>query len=343
MKRAFLIILVFNVFRIILISYIGVLPHETVYLADPNANLFIDSNAPTLVHWITGFIIFLFGHSLFTIRMVFFFLSLFTQWSLYLLVLKIIRPNRKYLSWAIITSTIPFTLISITSLPDSLLTLFWILALLTLYNAIFERHKLSWALSGIFMGLAILNKLSGIALPVGMLLFLIFSLRYRDYLFTAAPYITLFFTGLLSLPLLVGVLSTNNPSMQIALIERIFDFLQISVKDYSSFIGFQLILILPVLYLGLWWVTLKYFGRIFKKPNQVNPEFWFLLSFFLPLFLGFHLISFFSWVDFLGLIPAYFTGMIVLLKLIKTRWMYWSLGLTIAAHLLLILVPIFWP
>ena len=95
-------------------------------------------------------------------------------------------------------------------------------------------------------------------------------------------------------------------------------------------------LVFPVLYVGLWWVTFKYLGRIFEKPNQVNAEFWFLLSFFLPLFLGFHLIALFDWVDFLGLTPVYLTGLLVFLKLAKKRWFIWNAVFAVLVHAFII-------
>jgi len=338
MKKAFLIIFLFNVFRLILIPYLNILPNEAFYIGLQGHGLTPEPTTASFIQYLIDLMVMFFGKNILVIRFIFLLLSFLTQWSLFLLIVKIIRPNKKYLAWVTISSTMLVTLLSITSLSDSLLLLFWILSILTLYNAIFDNDRKSWMLSGIFMGLAVLNKLTGLALPVGLIIFLIFSSRYRKYIFTTAPYIALIITAIISIPIWIGVLKTQNPSMQISQIEAISKFFQVSAEHYSSFISFQFILIFPVLYIGLWWVTFKYFGRIFKKPNQINSEFWFLLSFFLPLFLGFHLISLFSWVDFLGLIPVYITGMIVLLKLIKTRWIYWSLGFSISCHLLLILV-----
>jgi len=186
------------------------------------------------------------------------------------------------------------------------------------------------------MGVALTNKLSGLALPVGMLLFLIFSYRYRKYLRLPYPYVTLAIIAIISLPFINKVIESQDVSMQVYQAGDIVHFFNIAIGKDIGFIGYQIILIFPVLYIGLWWVTLKYFGRIFKKPNQVNAELWFMFAFFLPLFLGFHMISFFSRVDFLGLIPVYISGFVVLLKLIKKRWYHWSVGFSILGHILLL-------
>jgi len=342
MKKAFLIIFLFNVFRLILIPYLNILPNEAFYIGLQGHGLTPEPTTASFIQYLIDLMVMFFGKNILVIRFIFLLLSFLTQWSLFLLIVKIIRPNKKYLAWVTISSTMLVTLLSITSLSDSLLLLFWILSILSLYNAIFDEDRKSWLISSIFMGLAILNKLTGLALPAGLIIFLIFSSRYRKYLFTSAPYISLIVTGFISIPIWMGLLKTQNPAMQIHQIETITEFFQVSANPFTTFIGFQAVLIFPVLYIGLWWVTFKYFGRIFKKPNQINSEFWFLLSFFLPLFLGFHLISFFSWVDFLGLIPVYITGLILLLKLIKTRWIYWSIGFSIALHFLLLMAIIQW-
>ncbi len=336
MRKAFLILLLVNILRLILIPFIVHLPTDTNYLDTFQAASNTGSLLPTLTVWINILTTHLLGSGLIVRKILFFIITLLTQWCLYLLIIKIIRPERKYISWAVISSVLSLTILSVSAIPDTLLMLFWVLSVLTLYNAIFNVDKKSWLLSGIFMGMAMLNKLSGIALPVGLVVFLIFSSRYRYFLFKPGPYIALILSFLLSLPIWNGMMKLSNPLPTSEQINGITQILHLSSINYIGFIGFQIVLIYPVLYIGLWWVTLKYFGRFFKKPNQVNPEFWFLLSFFLPAFLGFHMISFFTWVDYLGLIPVYTTGMIVLLKLIKNRWFYWSLGFSIVVHVILL-------
>lgn len=334
MKKAFLVILVFNIFRLLLIPFLDTLPSSVLNQDFYSLNNSLNNSLPLMSAWLIEIIGYVLGKGAIFVRLVFFIITLFTQWAIYLLIIKIIRPERKYFSFLVICSTFLITIISTSAFSDALLLLFWVLSILTLYNAIFESNTKYWLVSGIFMGLAVLNKLSGIALPVGLFTFLIFSGRYRKILFTLQPYIALTIAGLLSLPVWTGIIEISTIPVQIQQIKIISEFLHINNATHFGFIPFQLILVFPILYIGLWWITLKYFGRIFNKPNQVNPEFWFLLSFFLPAFLGFHLISLFSWVDFLGLIPIYITGMIVLLKLIKKRWMYWSLGFSIIIHLL---------
>ncbi len=331
MRKALYIIASFNIIRLLLIFIVDTLPLESFYFDNHT-----DTVLPFFVRLLfdTGIIS---TNSLIFLRLFSFFVSLLSQWTMFILLSKVIRSdNRKYISWIVVSITLLITYVSITVLPDSLLLLFWTLSLLTLYNAVFDNDKKSWLLSGLFMGMALLNKLSGLALPIGMLLFLIFSSRYRKYLISPYPYITLIVAAIISVPFVNRVIESQNISMKVYLAGDIIRFLTVPIGENTGFIGYQIIMIFPVLYIGLWWVTFKYFGRIFKKPNQVNAEFWFMFAFFLPLFLGFHMISFFSRVDFLGLIPVFVSGFVVLLRLIKKRWYYWSLGFSILGHILLL-------
>ncbi|MDA3891915.1 MAG: glycosyltransferase family 39 protein [Salinivirgaceae bacterium] len=334
MKKALLIIIALNLLRVILIPFENFIPLET---AEGHFGALAIGQAPTLILSINTIVHHIVGESAFAIHFLFFSISLITQWIIYLLIKKVIRQDRKYMAWVVICSTLFFTLFAIAPVSDNLLLLFWSLSVLTLYNAIFENDKKSWLLSGVFIGFATLNKLSGIALPVGLFVFLIFSSRYRYHLFRFGPYLLMFIATLITLPLWTGLLQAESASFAISYAHTFFDILGSKFNSFTSFLGFQFIIIFPVLYIGLWWVTFKYLARIFEKPNQVNPEFWFLLSFFLPLFIGFHLIALFDWVDSFGLIPIYLTGFIVLLKLAKKRWFIWSLAFSFIAHLLLVL------
>ena len=330
MRKAVYIIILFNAIRLLLVFIVNTLPLESFYIDNQNGTVI-----PFFISLLfdTGII---YAKSVVALRLFSFFVSLLSQWTIFILLSKVIRfDKRKYLSWLAVSSTLLVTYVSVTALSDSLLLLFWTLSLLTLYNAVFNNDTKSWLLSGLFMGVALLNKLSGLALPVGMLLFLIFSSRYRKYLASPYPYITLAVAAIISLPFIKRVIESQSISMQVYNAGDAISFLTIPIGENTGFIGYQIIMIFPILYIGLWWVTFKYFGRIFKKPNQVNAELWFMFAFFLPLFLGFHMISFFSRVDFLGLIPVFVSGFVVLLKLIKKRWYYWSIGFSAAAHILL--------
>jgi len=336
MKKAFFLILLFNIFRVAIIPLFALLPIELEYFQNSHSTFQLQNQLPYLIPWLVSRSITFQINQIVVFRFVHFIITLLTQWSLYLLISKVIRSSKNLTSWLVIASTLSITFISTVTISDTILALAWVLCLLFLYEGIFNNKIWGWILGGIFMGIAILTKLSGIALPVGLFLFLIFSLRYRRLLATYMPYATLVIALLIDIPIFFGVLPAQNIQLPIVQFDIFLTQMGMNTNPFNVFLMCQLTLIFPVLYIGLWWVTFKYFGRFFEKPNQVNPELWFMLSFFLPLFIGFHLIAIFSWVDILGMIPVYISGMIVLLKLIKKRWLYWAIGFSVFAHLALL-------
>lgn len=336
MKKALLIIGIINLLRLLLIPFINKLPFEWIQ------NILIfdnESSQLTAIQYL--FASFGISESKTTLQLLSFLVSLLIQWSLVVIISKIIRSSRKAFAWIAISSSLLISLFSVLPFADVVIGLFWVLSLLTFYNAIFEYNKKQWVFSGLFMGATCLIKLSGIALPVGLLVFLIFSSRYRNHLYTPGPYLSLLIAAIVSAPVWFGLVKPESATLTIDFANGFLTSFGRSFNSFTSFILFQFLLVFPVLYLGLWWVSFKYLARIFNKPNQVNAEFWFLLSFFLPLFLGFHLIALFDWVDMMGLAPIYLTGLIVFLKLSKNRWFVVNLVLSFVFHAFFILSLVF--
>lgn len=338
MKKAILVITVINILRIPLIPLMSHLPFDWIQ----SLMLVSKSYGPdTIMQFFHKTISHFNVNPLKTLQWFNFTLSLFTQYAVLVLIQKIIRPIRKFQTWIAISSTLLITILTILPVVDNLVCLFWMLALTSLYSSIFENNRKAWMLGGIFLGFAMLLKLSALALPIGMLLFLIFSSQFRHQLFKPGVYITLTVAIIISLPFWLGYSNTESSDLSITLAHNVFQFLGFSLNSFAAFIIFQLLMIFPVLFVGLWWLTFKYIGRIFEKPNQVNAEFWFLLAFFLPLFLGFHIVSMFDWVDFFGLAPIYIIGCIVFFKLAKIRWLRLNLIFALVIHLLFFGIIVF--
>jgi len=117
----------------------------------------------------------------------------------------------------------------------------------------------------------------------------------------------------------------------------------LTIQNFFGLIATQFFLLLPIVYVGLWWIMFRYFGRIFKKPNQINPELWFLFSFFIPMFIGFYMISFFYWIKLNWLMPTYITGIIILGKFIREKWIKWHLLFSALFHVIIIIEVIWYP
>ncbi|MFI5124962.1 MAG: hypothetical protein ACHQDF_06525, partial [Chitinophagales bacterium] len=86
--------------------------------------------------------------------------------------------------------------------------------------------------------------------------------------------------------------------------------------------------------------------RLFRKYRwkfaRIPDDLLFLLSFFIPLFLGFLFISFFYWVKLNWLMPAYVTGIIWICRYWNKKWIRIQLIFSLVLHLVLAAEVIFY-
>jgi len=343
MKKAILIIILFNLFRLLVLPFTGMMPQDAYYYFYSEHLSLSYFDHPPMVAYMQYLFSLVFGKTVFSVKFTDFVLTAGMQVVFFMFVSKIIRSPRKYMVWVLLASTIMVTNLSLVTTPDVPLLLFWTLSLLMLYRAIFDQKKWYWIWAGLIMGLAFDSKYTAVALPAGLFLFLIFSTRYRKYLYTAWPYLSVILMALVSLPVFIWNSSNHFASFVFQSSERAEAISGFTPQNLAGLIGTQMFLLLPIVFIGLWWVMFKYFGRIFKKPNQINPELWFLLSFFVPLFLGFYTVSCFYWVKLNWLMPTYISGIVIMGKFIKYRWMKWHLAFSILFHVLVFTEVLFYP
>ncbi|MBI9066433.1 MAG: glycosyltransferase family 39 protein [Salinivirgaceae bacterium] len=334
MKKAILIIIAFNLLRLIILPFMGMMPQDAYYFFySENLSLSYFDHPPMVAYMLHGFSL-LFGKSVIGVKLSDFIISVGIQLVFFKLSSKIIRSQKKYISWILLASTIMISTTSLVTTPDVPLLLFWGLSLLTLYTAIFERKNWYWIWAGIFMGLAFDSKYTALAIPAGLFLFLIFSKKYRGLLISPWPYISSILLVLMSVPVIIWNVNNDFASFAFQSAERAETISEITIQNFFGLIGTQFFLLTPVLFVAIWWVVIKYVKRIFKKPNQINPEIWFLLSFLLPMFIGFYILSFFLWVKMNWLFPTYITGIILVGKLIKEKWIKWQIVASVILHIL---------
>lgn len=336
MKKALIIVIVFNLLRFLFIDFIGLTPQESyfAYFADNLSLSYYDH--PPLVGYTIWLFMQVFGHTVFAVKFAGFVITMLTQISFFALASRILRSSRKYLAWVLLCSSMMLTTLSLQNCPDVVLILFWTLSVWALYCAIFDKQNRYWVYAGLFMGLAFDSKFPAMGLLAGMLLFLLFSRRYRNLFATPWPYITIAIMVLIASPVLIWNMQNDFVSFRVPSAMRAEPFDSDTPANIFHFTLSQIIILMPILFVGLWWVTGKYLLRIITKPNQINPEMWFLYCFFMPIFVGVYLVSIFGEVKYNWLIPTYITGIIMMARLLKKRWQKWHWACTIAIHIVAI-------
>lgn len=262
-------------------------------------------------------------------------LTLLLQLVFLLFLSNIVRNNKKYWIWIMLISSMMISPWVHFNFFELCFLNLWLLAIHYLYQAIFCKQNMAWIISALFVGIGLIIKNYMITIPIGMIIFLIFSTKYRDYIFTIWPYLFIVIVYVVTAPFLHDFIDLtsylpNRLTFGSPESEGMY------TLQFGKFALRQLALLMPVLFVGLWWLLFKYFGRIINKPNQVNSEFWFLLCFFIPMYLGVYIIAFFYSIPAEQLIPIYLIGLVIFGKLMKRRWVFWHIGLNLSAYAILL-------
>ncbi len=333
MKKALIVVIVLNILRLAFMPFIGLTPQESyfAYYADHLSLSYYDH--PPLVGYTIWLFMKMFGHNVFAVKFASFFITLMAQLAFFALSSRVLRSDRKYLAWTMFCTSMLVTSLSLQNCPDVVLTLFWTLSIWALYRAVFNGERRFWLYAGLFMGLAFDSKFPAMGLPVGLLLFLLFSGRYRNLLAKPWPYLSILIMALLALPVIIWNAQNDFVSFRISSVLRAEPFDSDTPQNILQFIVSQIIILMPVLFVGLWWLFGKYTWRIFTKPNQTNPEIWFLFCFFMPTYIGVYLVSIFGEVKYNWLIPTYISGIVLMARFLKLRWQKWHWISTSALYL----------
>jgi hypothetical protein len=341
-------ILGFQLFRLILLPFMGLMPQDAYYyLYGQNLSLSYFDH-PGMIGYLLRIFTDLFGQSIFVVKFADFLITSLTILSFYKLASYFLSKQKLQRAILLLTSTIFISILSFNSTPDVPLLLFWTLSLICLYKAIFEEKKWFWVLGGIAMGLAFNSKYTALLLQIGLIGFLIFSNKYRKLFFSPWFWTSILLSILITYPVWYWNFQNEFASFVFQSSERtssISEF-KISPKNFFGAIGHQMFLLIPILFLVIGVITYKYLKRALLKLKIPQAKTLFLLAFFIPTFVGFFSLTPIYWVKLNWMMPSYITGIIIAGMFINKRLLKTQLIISIAFHvlaglqILLYIVPI---
>ncbi|MCX8033922.1 MAG: glycosyltransferase family 39 protein [Thermodesulfovibrio sp.] len=198
---------------------------------------------------------------------------------------------------------------------DSPFILFWIVSMYLFLN-VFEGRKINWLLLGFFIGLGLLTKYTMAFFYVCMFIYLIrkgraySALSQDDREIFKNPW---FYTCLIiSLMVFSPVIIWNFQHDWVTLKHtagqaHIYDGLKISLKYFIEFIGGQLLVVTPLIF------VIGFYFLLQPKALNLQPDKrWFLIAFSLPLFVFFLLKSLQGKVQANWAMPAYVSFLLVI-------------------------------
>ncbi|HEX4852046.1 MAG TPA: glycosyltransferase family 39 protein, partial [Puia sp.] len=242
-------------------------------------------------------------------------------------------------------STFMFTILSLISTPDVPMILFWILCLLYLQKALFLDKKVHWISAGFFMGLAFDSKYTAVLLPGGLGLFLLISNTYRHYLFSK------YFLGMLAVfsvtisPVIIWNFQHDFASFKFQSQGRMESMhgTKIDISNFAGFIGHQSAVLMPILFFALFYFLIREWRKFHPSKMSLDQQQLFLLSFFVPGFIAFFLLSIIYWVKLNWTMPAYLTGIIWVSRYFSHKWLRLQVLFSFLVHVALAIEIFFYP
>lgn len=184
-------VLLFGAFRLSLAGSFELSPQEAYYwFYSRHLALSYFDHPPAIAVLLRAFTAVL-GQRELSLRLCAFALTALTQWSFWRLTARFVPAARRARALLLFASTGMVAILSLISLPDLPLLLFWTLALQALAAAIFGGRRGGWIWGGLCMGAAFDSKYTGLVLQLGLVSFLLASPRHRPLLRTRWPWLSL--------------------------------------------------------------------------------------------------------------------------------------------------------
>ena len=322
----------------------GLMPQDAYYyLYGQNLSLSYFDH-PGMIGYLLRFFSEVFGQSVFVIKLTDFVITSLTLFSFYKLASYFLSKQKAKNAIVLLASTLFISILSFNSTPDVPLILFWTLSITCLYKAIFEEKKWYWILGGIAMGFAFNSKYTALVLQIGLLLFLLFSNKYRKLLLSPWLWLCLIISVAITFPVWYWNSQNNFASFAFQGGERTSSITKFKLNPGFFFgaIGHQLFLLLPVLFLVFITFTFKFIKRALLKFKLPKAKTLFLLAFFIPTFVGFFSLTPIYWVKLNWLMPSYITGIILAAMFINKKLLKIQIIISMVFHILIAMQILFY-
>jgi 4-amino-4-deoxy-L-arabinose transferase-like glycosyltransferase len=342
LKSIIILCILLLVIRIIFITIMGIMPQDAYYDFYAQHLDLSYYDHPPLIGYLLRFFTSLFGKKVYVLKMADTFVTLLTIIAFYRLAKKFLSENKALMATALLLSTLMISILSLISTPDVPLMLCWTISLNFLHEAIFKRKNIYWIWAGIFTGLSFDSKYTALFLIIGLIGFLLIIKPFRKLIISGWFFLYLFCFAITILPVVIWNARNGFASFKFQSEGRVHEGFHIDFSGFAGVIGHQSAILLPFLFFSLVYFVYRYCRKYGIRVARIPTDQLFLLSFYIPLFLGFFFISFFYWVKLNWMMPAYISGIIWISRFWNKKWIRNQLIFSLAIHLLLAVEIIFY-
>jgi 4-amino-4-deoxy-L-arabinose transferase-like glycosyltransferase len=341
-KPLLILCILIIVIRLLFTGIMGIMPQDAYYdFYAQHLDLSYYDHPPMIAYLLKLFTS-IFGKKVFVLKLADTTITLLTVFAFYRLAKKFLSENKARIATALLISTLMISILSLISTPDVPLMLCWTLSLDFLYEAIWNKKNIYWLWAGILTGISFDSKYTALFLIIGLIGFLLIARPYRYLLISRWILLYLLCFAITILPVVIWNVRNKFASFKFQSEGRVKEGVQFDPGGFAGVVGHQSAILLPILFFFLLYfiyrMTVKYGFRFTRIPvDQL-----FLLSFFIPLFLGFLSISFIYWVKINWMMPAYITGIIWVGRFWNKKWLRYQLIFSIIFHLVMAVEIIFY-
>jgi MFS family permease len=341
-KPVFIFCILIMGIRLIFPFIMGLMPQDAYYdFYGRHLALSYFDHPPMIAYLLRSFTT-LFGQKVFVLKLADTTVTLLTLIAFYRLSRRFLSEEKTWKASALLISTIMISILSLVSTPDVPLLLFWTLSLIYLQEAIFLNKKISWVWAGILTGLSFDSKYTAVFLIIGLIGFLLLSKSYRTLLFSRWFLLFLLCFSVMIIPVFIWNQQNGFASFKFQSEGRAHEGLHVDPLGFIGVIGHQTAILLPFLFFSFCYFIYRILRRYGLRFAAIPEDQLFLLSFFIPLFLGFFCLSFVYWVKLNWIMPAYITGIIWITRFWSKKWLRYQLIFSILVHLVLAVEIIFY-
>jgi hypothetical protein len=322
-------------FRLIYINLLNLAPQEAYYWNySRHLSLSYLDHPPML-----AYLIFIFTHlgkqSEFFVRISCVLVSFGLTYLTYLIGKLLFDQKVGFFSAVLLNSILIFSLGAIIATPDTPMIFFWVLSFYFFSKLILTQEKKWWYLLGMSTGLGLLSKYTAIFIIFSVFLYLVFSKQNRRWLLSKEPYLALIVAILIFSPVIIWNAQNHWVSFLFQSSRRAKELASFSAWHFFGYLGAQIGVVSPLIYLSLIYAVIKSGIIGFKRKTTKSPPHpyplpqgereydqsaigeKFLLCFFwsFPIILFFTLVATKYWVKINWVSAGYFSASVSLVAL----------------------------
>jgi len=331
--------------RLVITQTMGLMPQDAYYYFYSEQMALSYFDHPPMVAYMLKIFTSVLGKSAAAIKTIDLIVTGLSLFSFYHLCSFFVSKTRAIDTTLLYGTTLMITLLTINTTPDVPMILFWTLSLIAIYKAIFEGNIFYWILSGVLIGLSFDSKYTALFLLMGVIVFLLFSKKYRHYLFSLELLLLLVFFALAISPIFIWNIQNDWMSFKFQSSDRASSILEFNLKPKFFFgnIGTQLALLLPVLFVTLFYMFYKQAKKAISRWQMPSDSTLFLLSFSLPIIAFFAPLSLLYWVKLNWMMPGYVAGIALVGHHVSRKALPYHIIPSILFHILLLVQIVFYP